>query len=231
MPRITHRLESAQIRLGLVMLERLCPTAADLQLDHALRQLIAEYRESLPPEVEARRLRSRNMLRLGSYKPTGRGKPANEYLLRAARQDCFPRVNSAVDALNLISLRYMVPISLWDLTASRVDTVEIRLGRADESYVFNASGQQLALRDLVCGCSVTQVGSTPMVSPIKDSMSAKLSAGGAEQALAIVYFPGFDGDPVSPQRIASELAQWLGNYSDPVRCQHLVLDLGKAVVL
>lgn len=56
-------------------------------------------------------LASRN----GRYKPTGRGKPANEYLLRAANDGTFPSINGLVDSNNLLSLEHMVPISVWDL--------------------------------------------------------------------------------------------------------------------
>ena len=77
------------------------------------------------------------MLRNGSYKPTGRGKPANEYLLRAAGEGSFPATNALVDANNLVSLKHMVPISVWDLDLASSHHTLFRLGRDDERYVFN----------------------------------------------------------------------------------------------
>ena len=44
----------------------------------------------------ARRASVRDMLRFGAYKPTGRGKPASEYLLNAAAEGHFPFISAAV---------------------------------------------------------------------------------------------------------------------------------------
>src|SRR5882672_10713382 len=46
----------------------------------------------------------RDLLRVGGYKPAGRGKPASEYLAQAAERGEFPRISHIVDALNLVSL-------------------------------------------------------------------------------------------------------------------------------
>ena len=82
----------------------------------------------------------RDLLRVGGYKPAGRGKPASEYLAQAAERGEFPRISHIVDALNLVSLESRLPISLLD--ADRVmdgtDALVIRFGRPGESYVFNS---------------------------------------------------------------------------------------------
>src|SRR5215207_5167580 len=49
---------------------------------------------------EAVRADVRDMLRHGGYKPTGRGKPASEHLLRAATEGHLGAINVAVDACN-----------------------------------------------------------------------------------------------------------------------------------
>src|ERR1700712_4046543 len=46
----------------------------------------------------------RDLLRHGGYKPTGRGKPAAEYLLKAAGEAGLSTINVAVDACNAVSL-------------------------------------------------------------------------------------------------------------------------------
>src|SRR6516225_9048227 len=46
----------------------------------------------------------RTMLRHGGYNPTGRGKPASEYLLRPARESAIRSINVAVDVCNIVSL-------------------------------------------------------------------------------------------------------------------------------
>lgn len=57
---------------------------------------------------------TRDLLRHGGYKPTGRGKPASEYLVRAATEGVLGSINPAVDACNAVSLNSGLPISLVD---------------------------------------------------------------------------------------------------------------------
>ncbi len=57
----------------------------------------------------------RDLLRHGGYKPTGRGKPASEYLVRAAGDGSLGSINAAVDACNAVSLHSGLPISVVDL--------------------------------------------------------------------------------------------------------------------
>lgn len=151
---------------------------------------LLESRKSreLTAAEEARRRVCRDLLRNGSYKPTGRGKPASEYLLGAAREGAFPRVNALVDINNLISLKYLLPISLWDADLCASPDFEFRLGAPEESYVFNPSGQELDLEDLVCGCELAGGGSRPIVTPIKDGMRTKVRPE-TRTVIGAVYYP------------------------------------------
>src|SRR5262245_30284304 len=83
----------------------------------------------------------RDLLRHGRYKPTGRGKPASEYLLRAAAEseDGVRAINLAVDACNAVSLHSGLPISVVDLDLLQ-PALRIGLGGSGDRYVFNASG-------------------------------------------------------------------------------------------
>lgn len=98
---------------------------------------------------EAVRTAVRDMLRHGGYKPTGRGKPASEYLVRAAGEGALGAINLAVDACNAVSLHSGFPISVVDLDRAHPP---FRIGVAPDgsSYVFNASGQEIDLAGLVC---------------------------------------------------------------------------------
>src|SRR5690349_6711452 len=64
---------------------------------------------------DAIRAAVRDLLRHGGYKPTGRGKPASEYLLRAVSEGALGSINPAVDACNVASLHSGLPISVVDL--------------------------------------------------------------------------------------------------------------------
>ena len=98
---------------------------------------------------EAVRAAVRDMLRHGGYKPTGRGKPASEYLVRAATEGALGSINAAVDACNAVSLHSGFPISVVDLDRARGP---FRIGLAPDgvSYVFNASGQEIDVGGLLC---------------------------------------------------------------------------------
>lgn len=98
---------------------------------------------------EALRAAVRDMLRHGGYKPTGRGKPASEYLVRAASEGQLGAINLAVDACNAVSLHSGFPISVVDLDRAAAP-FRIALAPEGESYVFNASGQEIDLAGLVC---------------------------------------------------------------------------------
>ncbi len=158
--------------------------------EEALAALLAVRKApELPPAEEKVRAECRNMLRNGSYKPTGRGKPASEYLLGAAREGAFPRVGALVDINNLISLKYLLPVSIWDADLCSSRNFEFRLGRAGESYLFNQSGQALDLEDLVCGCELDGGGaSLPIVTPVKDGMRTKVRPE-TRTAIGAVYYP------------------------------------------
>jgi DNA/RNA-binding domain of Phe-tRNA-synthetase-like protein len=98
---------------------------------------------------EGARAAVRDMLRHGGYKPTGRGKPASEYLVRAASEGALGSINLAVDVCNAVSLHSGLPISVVDLGRAR-GPFRIGVAPAGASYVFNASGQEIDLGGLLC---------------------------------------------------------------------------------
>ena len=57
----------------------------------------------------------RDMFRQGGYKPTGRGKPASEYLRQAIEKETLSPINVPVDVCNVVSLHSGLPISVVDL--------------------------------------------------------------------------------------------------------------------
>ena len=102
----------------------------------------------LERDEDSRKL-SRDLLRQGGYKPTGRGKPASEYLVRAAGEGALASINLAVDACNAVSLHSGIPISVVDLDRAE-SPLRVGLAEPDASYVFNATGQEIALGGLLC---------------------------------------------------------------------------------
>jgi DNA/RNA-binding domain of Phe-tRNA-synthetase-like protein len=117
---------------------------------------------------DAVRTAVRDLLRHGGYKPTGRGKPASEYLVRAVGEGALGSINAAVDACNVVSLHSGLPISVVDLSLARAP---FRVGVAPEgaSYVFNQGGQTIDLAGLLCLFDADG----PCANAVKDSQRTK----------------------------------------------------------
>jgi len=149
---------------------------------------------------DRRREAIRLLLRAGGFKPAGRNKPAQEYLLRTVRQDRqLPSILNVVDLLNAVSLASGLPISM--LSGSQLGPrALIRYGCHGEHYVFNRSGQELELCGLLCVCSQSAGGSIPLATPVKDSMVGKVS----EADAAILSFLYASRHEIT----ASELVHW-----------------------
>lgn len=143
-----------------------------------------------PPLVsdDAVRAAVRDLLRHGGYKPTGRGKPASEYLIRAAAEGALGSINAAVDCCNVVSLHSGLPISVVDLDRA---TGPLRLGvaPAGASYVFNASGQSIDLEGLLCLFDAEG----PCANAVKDAQRTKTHAG-TTRTLSVLWSARALGD-------------------------------------
>ena len=192
------------LRLGLVVAQGVNPLAPSGRLDIELSErLHGVLSGGLSPQEDTYRSEIRDIFRNGSYKPTGRSKPASEYLLRAASEGTFPRINTLVDCCNYLSLSSLLPISIWDVEKAGTESFEFRLGRADESYIFNASGHAIMLKDLVVGCATfPDLSSRPIINGVKDSMGTKTDDGSLVVAAA-VYAPMHDGPERSLEWVCS----------------------------
>lgn len=122
----------------------------------------------------------RDLLRHGGYKPTGRGKPSSEYLLRAVGEGALGAINVAVDACNVVSLHSGLPISIVDVERA---TKPLRIGIAPTGtkYVFNASGQEIDVGGLLCLFDAQG----PCANGVKDAQRTKTHAGTRETLIVI----------------------------------------------
>ncbi len=166
--------------------------------------------DSESPWAVARKGEVRDMLRHGTYKPTGRAKPASEYLLRTAVEGEVPVINVLADANNVVSLETLFPISIIDLDRARADRFVVRHGREGESYVFNPSGQELSLKDLLLVARLPS--DRPCATPVKDSQETKTDVS-TRRALGVVYGPAGLHDAVrdATARLADLLSRHAGS--------------------
>ncbi len=134
----------------------------------------------------------RGMLRHGGFKPTGRSKPASEYLIKAVADQRLAPINLAVDACNIVSLRSGLPISVIDLERGQAP-FRVSIATAGTNYVFNASGQVIDVEGLLCLFD----SEGPCANAVKDAQRTKTGPG-TVQTLTLIWgttaLPGRAGE-------------------------------------
>ena len=132
------------------------------------------FDESIKPKV-------RDLLRHGGYKPTGRGKPASEFLRQAVDKGILSPINVAVDACNAVSLHSGLPVSVVDLDRVQ-QPLRIAIAPPDSEYVFNPTGQTIKLDGLLCLFDAQG----PCANGVKDSQRTKTSES-TTRTLSIIW--------------------------------------------
>lgn len=154
--------------------------------------------------------RVRDMVRHGRYHPSGRSKPASEFLLKAAVDGAFPAICGPVNINNAISLQSGLPISVFDADLTGPELL-LRWGYPGESYVFNRAGQSIDLQDLIVVCRRDGRGGwEPCGNPVKDSMATKVNER-TTNVLAVIYAPN-DYEP-------EELEKWCAMFADLLKSE------------
>jgi DNA/RNA-binding domain of Phe-tRNA-synthetase-like protein len=156
---------------------------SDVSSPEWLAALLREDVDAPVGRSEAIRADARDLLRHGGYKPTGRGKPASEYLVKAAAASKLSSINLPVDACNVVSLHSGLPISVVDADKLAAP-LRVAIVEDDEGYVFNSAGQEIRLRGLLC----LHDASGPCSNAVKDSQRTKTSAE-TRRTLSIIWAP------------------------------------------
>lgn len=172
-----------------------------LPADPAVDALFAPGAPAPLAADDALREAVRALLRAGGFKPTGRSKPASEYLRKAqaeGRLGGAHAINPAVDALNAVSLHCGLPISIVDTARLAPGGLRLGLAPAGTRYVFNPSGQELDLGGLLSLFD----GEGPCAGPVKDAQRTKTGPSTTE-TLTVVW-----GTRALPGQ-ASAAAHWL----------------------
>jgi len=143
--------------------------------------LLAQSAEAPFSPSDTLRAAIRELLRHGGFKPTGRSKPASEYLVRAASEGQLKPINPAVDVGNVVALHAGIPVSVVDVEAL-VPPLLVRLAPVGSRFVFNASGQEIDVEHLLG----LEDGQGPCANPVKDAHRTKTSAA-TTQTLTVVW--------------------------------------------
>ena len=124
-------------------------TLSEMNSDVGLLQLLSHDAAAPVQSSDDVRHAVRDLLRHGGFKPTGRNKPASEYLIKAASEGLLTTINLAVDACNAVSLHSGLPISVVDLDQAR-KPFRVAIAPPESEYVFNNAGQVIRLDGLLC---------------------------------------------------------------------------------
>jgi DNA/RNA-binding domain of Phe-tRNA-synthetase-like protein len=181
---LTIECDNPDLLVGIVEASDVRRGEADTALSMEIAAALHD-RDGIASPPDADRSAIRDLLRRGGYKPTGRGKPASEYLAQAAARGEFPRISHVVDALNLTSLESGLPISLLDADRAMAGAtgLVVRLGMAGEKYVFNDAGHEIDLEGLLC---VARKDGPPLGNAVKDGMATKTTPETAN-VLAVIW--------------------------------------------
>lgn len=155
------------------------------------------------------KLAVRNLLRHGGFKPSGRSKPASEYLIKAAAGGFLGPINPVVDACNVVSLHSGLPVSVVDLDRTDGD-LSVSICPPETRYVFNASGQEIRVDGLLC----LHDAQGPCANAVKDSQRTKTHEGTTRVACVIW------GTKALPGR-AEEAAGWYRRLLEEVGAETL----------
>jgi len=154
----------------------------------------------------------RDLLRHGGFKPSGRSKPASEYLVSAAANGKMGSINAAVDCCNVASLHSGVPISVVDLERG-CGPWRLGLAPPETSYVFNPSGQEINISGLISLWD----SAGPCGGPVKDSQRTKTHPG-TTTTLSIIWGSlAIDGRSTATAHWYSALMSSLGAIATPLR--------------
>ena len=142
------------------------------------------------------RLAVRDLLRHGGFKPTGRNKPASEYLIKAASNGKLSTINLAVDACNVVSLHSGLPISVIDMEQAR-GPFRVAVAPPENEYVFNSAGQVIRVDGLLCLFDADG----PCGNAVKDSQRTKTGSE-TRRTLSLIW-----GTSALPNR-AAKVEAW-----------------------
>lgn len=188
-PRVVALSVASHPLLELVAFETLFPKPLSELADPRLAPMMQLEADTPVSRNDTIKAEVRNLLRHGGYKPTGRGKPASEYLIKAVTQELLRPINLSVDACNVVSLHSGLPISVVDLERTE-GSLRVDLAPEGSTYVFNASGQEIKVAGLLC----LHDAQGPCANAVKDSQRTK-THDGTTRTLSLVWgtnaLPGY----------------------------------------
>jgi hypothetical protein len=217
---VAPELEPVPCHVVIAWARSIAPVVPSNALPPPLQTRVSALCQGRTQWPDGRRAAVRDMLRYGRYRPSGRAKPASEFLLGAALKGEFPPVNGPVDVNNVFSVSTGFPCSVFD--GEKVGTeLLLRRGMPGEAYLFNAAGHEINLEDLLLVCRRVEGGWEPCGNPVKDSMATKVGDA-TRSVVAVVFVPRTEPAAVA-QDAAGRYAEWLEAFCGATGCGSAVV--------
>jgi DNA/RNA-binding domain of Phe-tRNA-synthetase-like protein len=207
----------ARVRIGTLAAAPIAVAATAGDLEREIDRVTTDLRDSFagraPAEI-AELAPARELYRAFGIDPT-KTRPSSEKLLRRVLQDRpLPRISNAVDLGNLLALRFLLPIGLFD--AAKIDgPVRLRPGLPGEAYVGIAS-QEVHLD----GRPVLSDRRGPFGNPTADSK--RTAVGATTRSLWMTVFAPDSFPAARLDAHMRDAAEWFGRHlagRDPVRTE------------
>lgn len=164
----------------------------------------------------------RSLLRNFGFQPSGRSRPASEFLVKdLINRGMFNNINNIVDINNHTSLMTHLPISILNLDVTGYD-LSLRLGMEEETYIFNKTGQLLSLKNLLL-IAKNADGITPFCSPVKDSHESKIFED-TKNILVCIYTSSSLSTKEELENILKSFSDKLVKYAKAVHIEYKVID-------
>lgn len=164
----------------------------------------------------------RGLLKNFGFHPSGRNRPASEFLFKDLQnRHEFNAINNVVDINNHLSLKYHLPISVLDLDKTGANLC-LRVGLENEEYIFNREGQILSLKKLLL---VARQGDdrSPLGSPVKDSQATKIFAE-TKNVIVFVYTSANITSHEQLQQMLDEFGRLLKEEAEAERIETQIID-------
>jgi DNA/RNA-binding domain of Phe-tRNA-synthetase-like protein len=176
---------AGRVRVGLLVIEGVSVRERDpalaAEVDAECGALRSRYGEGRSSEVPGAQ-DARTLYKALGIDPT-KTRPSNEALLRRAlKGESLYRVNTLVDALNLVSLREQLPFGLYDRDQLR-PPVRLRIGAPGEAYEGIRKGPvHVESRPVLVDAE------GPFGNPTSDSLRTSITLG-TTRGLVVAYAP------------------------------------------
>ena len=199
---------AGRIRLGVVSCApvRVGPAPPELrsEIDARVADMVRRHAGKSPGEIEGLGP-ARRLYRAFGIDPTST-RPSSESLLRRVlKGGTFPEVNAAVDAANLCSVSFLLPVGLYD--AGKLNgPVTLRLGHSGEGYAGIRKD-----RVNVEGRPVLVDSAGPFGNPTSDSARASVD-GGTAALLFVIFAPADTSEADLARHVAfadGVMSDWL----------------------